>query len=168
MGVKLSNLPQLHILKTSAITVDDNGDIVWDNGKRPVTRSDAISQIIERLKRDLKNWDHEKISTLYTTLLDIEIAGHPERLQDLVNLSELPTEPIPTGMEKYPIWALDKEGSCLVGSGQLSIKKLTEVHRWFVTRKPGYCTKPDIKGCYLCNLANSKKDCRNNQIFFPL
>nr|WP_319537702.1 hypothetical protein [uncultured Methanospirillum sp.] len=168
MGVKITDLPQLHILTASAIQVDENGDVIWDNGKKPLTKSEAIKQILERLKTNLKNWDHEKISTLYATLSDIEKAGHPERLQDLVELSRLPTEPIPTGLERYPIWALDKKGCCLVGSGQINIKSLSDVHSWFVTRKPGYCTKPDIKGCYLCELTKSKRDCRNNQIFYPL
>ncbi len=152
---------------TPAITVDENGDILWDNGKKPSMKSEALKQIIERLKTDLKNWDHEDISTLYGILSDLEKAGEPDRLQDLIELSQLPTEPIPAGIEKYPVWALDKKGLCLVGSGQISIKSLSDVHAWFVTRKPGYCTQPDIKGCYLCELSKNKRDCRNNQVFYP-
>jgi len=167
MGVKIADLPQLHILKTSAIAVDENGEIVWDNGKKPMLRSEAIKLIIDRLKIQIQNWDHQKVQTLYSFLSDLETAGYPQRLQDIIELSGLPTEPIPDGMEMYPIWAMDKNGSCLVGSGQISIKPLSEIRSWFVTRKPGYCTLPDIKGCYLCKLTKSKKDCRNNLVFYP-
>ena len=147
--------------------MDDDGNLVWQNGKKPATRTEALAQILEHLKRNLSAWDHQQINILYHILADIEIIIAPERLREVIDLSTLPSEPIPEGMKGYPIWAVDKAGFCLVGAGQITIEPLADIRDWFVTRKPGYCIRAKEKACYLCNLTKNAKDCRNNKVFFP-
>ena len=142
--------------------------MIWQNGKKPATRTQALEQIIDQLKIDLTEWNHQHIEVVMNILSDLEVIITPHRrLQDIIDLSALPSEPIPDRMKTYPIWAMDKSGRCLSGAGQLSITPLSEIREWFVSRKPGYCTRPKEKACYQCNLTKNNRDCRNNLVFFP-
>ncbi|MDD1727557.1 MAG: hypothetical protein LUQ50_00630 [Methanospirillum sp.] len=166
MGVRIKDLPSLHSMQTSAVIIDNEGNIRV-NGVIPRTRSEALILIINQLKKDLAEWDHADVGTLFSILSDIETVVFPQRLHEAIDLSTLPSEPIPDSMKPYPIWALDKTGYCLAGAGQVTIEPLVKIHQWFVTRKPGYCSKPTVSACYLCSMTRSGKDCRSNHVFYP-
>lgn len=168
MSVHISQLPALNLFNSPEILIDDNGIISWKDGRTPVTRTQAREQIQERLIQDLTSWDRRDIHSLMHILEDLETLADPGvQVSAVVDLSTLPTEPIPAELRSYPIWAMDSAGRCLAGAGKLSILPLSGIIAWFVTRKPGYCTRPDVKGCYLCPLIRGSRDCRNNRVFFP-
>ena len=124
-GAKYSDLPSLHILKSPAVSVDDEGYLIWMSGKKPRDREEAIEQIRDQLIEDIMEWDHEHVEALLDMITDLEQVC--TRLEDCIDLSVLPTEPIPDGRETYPIWAMDKTGYCLVGAGQMSIEHISEI-----------------------------------------
>jgi len=171
MSVKYSDLPELNFLKSPDISVDEEGNMVWMNGKKPADRDEALIQIIEQLNEYLAEWDHQDINRLWDLIVDIEAAAgemsHPMKLGEAIALSSLPSEDIPSGMETYPIWSMDKYGRCLVGAGQLAIEPLKDIRDWYVYRKPEYCSQPEVKACYLCSLRNYTRDCHNYRVFYP-
>ncbi len=167
MTVKLKDMPNLQYLKSGEVTTDEEGNLVWQNGEKPTSRTIACEQILKTLKSNLTNWNQKDVNDLYHILADIEILVAPERLRDVIDLSRLPSEPVPAEIKKYPVWAMDTSGLCLAGAGKMTIIPLKEIREWFVTRKPGYCTRPDEKGCYLCRLTKNQKDCRSNPVVYP-
>ena len=124
-GVKYADLPLLNILKSPDISVDDEGNMLWMNGKKPINYDQAIEQIRDQLVENIMGWDHERIEALWDMITDLEMVY--TRLEDHIDLSALPSEPIPNGKETYPIWAMDKSGNCLVGQGQLSIENISDI-----------------------------------------
>ncbi|KKL81424.1 hypothetical protein LCGC14_1994920 [marine sediment metagenome] len=50
---------------------------------------------------------------------------------DRIECSDLPTLPIPEGIEGWPIWALDYAGNCLVGDGADEIQPLSEIVAYY-------------------------------------
>lgn len=90
---------------------------------------------LENLVNRVNTWDHADIRELKDVLEQIpEVlreAGKAPRTADVIDFSDLPTEPIPAGLETYPIWAMDKKGQCLVGDDATSIENLDDIKAWY-------------------------------------
>jgi len=86
---------------------------------------------LDNLINRVNTWNHEDIRELKDILDQIpEVlasAGKAPRAADVIDYSDLPTEPIPAGVETYPVWAMDKRGFCLVGAAADSIEHISEI-----------------------------------------
>ena len=67
-------------------------------------------------------WDRENIEDLKAAL---DSLSEDDRWQ--VDMSDLPTEPISSDIAGYPVWAMDKNGMCLVGESADQIEHISEV-----------------------------------------
>lgn len=90
-----------------------------------------LSSLIERVE----TWDREDVRELFNILDQIpevlRASGRPPRTSDVIDYSDLPTEPIPVGMETYPIWAMDTSGRCLVGDTAEEIEGIEEIRAYY-------------------------------------
>lgn len=78
----------------------------------------------------IRTWDKTDIQILKDTIdhiAEIERDCGVSRL----DYSDLPTEPIPAGLETYPIWAMDVKGRCLVGDAADSIEDIEDIRAWY-------------------------------------
>ena len=68
--------------------------------------------------RDLKRWIKE--------LKDIceKIGLNPS---DLINFKKLTAQPVPEDLVKFPVYALDRQGYCLIGAGHDEVLHISEV-----------------------------------------
>ena len=102
-----------------------------DDDDQTGTEYDA-DEHLENLINRVNTWNHEDIRELKDVLDQIhEVlaeAGKAPRTADVIDYSDLPTEPIPAGVETYPVWAMDKKGRCLVGDDATSIENLDDIY----------------------------------------
>lgn len=85
-------------------------------------------KIMRDIKGRLKGWDREHIEDLQAIIKEIpaNLPGDPKFYG--VDMSDLPSEPIPEDINTgYPVWAMDKNGMCLVGASCDGIESLDEV-----------------------------------------
>lgn len=99
--------------------------------------SNMMDLHIRTVAAAIKAWDHEKISVLMEWLDRLnalcDMSDTPFCLH--VDISELPSEPMPEGITMYPIWACDRHGMCLVGSDMGEIEPLDNIIRYYEERK---------------------------------
>jgi hypothetical protein len=78
----------------------------------------------------LQEWDHEDINDLMDLINDAETELKNEGLEPswFIDMCDLPSEPIPDDVDTgYPVWAMDKQGYCLVGDDATSTAHLDEI-----------------------------------------
>ena len=90
------------------------------------------------LGKQIMSWDRNAIEDLkemldelnevIEQLFNTEIRDFYNEERDFgVDMSAFPTHEIPGGKESYPIWAMDKEGDCLVGDTADQIENIKEI-----------------------------------------
>jgi hypothetical protein len=90
---------------------------------------------IEELKAAIENWDRDDINELLQLLLDLEsVIEEPMKLDQVVDMTDLPSMPIPNGLEMYPIWSMDQSGFCLVGAAADSIEHIKTIREWYAEK----------------------------------
>lgn len=95
-----------------------DGVAMW-NGI-PATPRTVIDEAIDSLVFTITTWkpSTEKIEVLKGYLDDLEVIVNAieRKIDDFVDLSDLPSEPIPSELTSWPIWAMDFRGYCLTGN----------------------------------------------------
>lgn len=104
---------------------------------RFVSTSEELREYGKEVGQMIMSWDKQDIEDLREMIAELhEVQGalnadHGEATgydEFGVDLSALPTEDIPPGLETYPIWAMDKDNSdCLYGEGVDSVENIKEV-----------------------------------------
>lgn len=90
---------------------------------------------VEELKTAIENWDRDDIKELLQLLRDLEsVIEEPMKLDQVVDMTDLPSMPIPNGLEMYPIWAMDQSGYCLVGAAADSIEHIKTIREWYAEK----------------------------------
>jgi len=124
-------------MKTMSKYVEDEKTGNWmlvDDDDQTGTEYDA-DEHLENLINRVNTWNHEDIRELKDVLDQIpEVlaeAGKAPRTADVIDYSDLPTEPIPAGVETYPVWAMDKKGRCLVGDNATGIEPIEDIIEWY-------------------------------------
>lgn len=85
-----------------------------------------LSDYLIILRNEISSWDHEDIMDLAYNLLTYVILSTGEGVPE-IDYSCLETEPIPNGLESYPIWSIDKHGMCLVGQSADEVENITDI-----------------------------------------
>lgn len=90
---------------------------------------DYLHRASGMLKGEIMAWNRQDIDYLVALLQKHDdIAERLEsRTEDMIDLSSLPTEEIPAGLETYPVWALDVSGRALVGADAGDVESLGEI-----------------------------------------
>lgn len=89
-----------------------------------ILERDAYMKIYQIFKwdgadvRDLKRWLKELRELLDKIGLNI---------RDLVNFKKLTSQPVPEDLVKFPVYALDRQGYCLIGAGYDEVLHISEV-----------------------------------------
>lgn len=89
-----------------------------------ILERDAYMKIYQIFKwdgadvRDLKRWLKELRELLEKIGLNI---------QDLVNFKKMTSQPVPEDLIKFPVYALDRQGYCLIGAGYDEVLHISEV-----------------------------------------
>ena len=89
-----------------------------------ILERDAYMKIYQIFKwdgadvRDLKRWLKELRELLDKIGLNI---------RDLVNFKKLTSQPVPEDLAKFPVYALDRQGYCLIGAGYDEVLHISEV-----------------------------------------
>jgi hypothetical protein len=68
--------------------------------------------------RDLKRW----IQELSQICRKIGL-----RMEDVVNFSKLTAQPVPQDLLQFPVYAIDRKGYCLAGTGYDTVLHIDEV-----------------------------------------
>ncbi len=96
--------------------------------------SDAINQIV--LERDLNmtmcqilKWDKIDARELHKSVKNLTELGKRSgfSLRDLIKAGQIPSEHIPEEILRYPTWAVDRRGYCLVGTEMDRVMHLDEI-----------------------------------------
>jgi len=95
---------------------------------------------IENLMRVIKTWDCENVEDLRGMIQEMDRrlsdaeGGMDDELYEEIRAFQdqtytgLPTAEIPEDIDTgYPVWACDKKGRCLVGSGMDTIETLDQI-----------------------------------------
>jgi len=85
----------------------------------------TTTNLVTKLINEINGWNKENIADLQETMSLLRDMREDADL--LVDMSDLPSEPIPSGRESYPIWAMDKMGFCLVGDDASSIEHISSI-----------------------------------------
>lgn len=73
---------------------------------------DLVPGIVDQINY----WDKRNIHELKDLIDDLKASlDSSESLEDVLDIANLPTMPIPDDLTSYPIWAMDVHGDCLVG-----------------------------------------------------
>ncbi len=107
-------------------TVAENGDWLEAEENMPGAKEYDEFDHFKNLKERIDEWDHEDVRELQDLINQI-----PDQLKDQLHYDMLPSEPIPAGIETYPIWACDKRGRCLVGERVDGIEDLISIQAWY-------------------------------------
>lgn len=89
------------------------------------------------LVRKIKTWDKEEVETLLGWMNEIRVLLGKDTLtlspkvDELIQMDALPTEPIPDELRTYPIWAVDKQGMALVGPTADEIEELASIQETY-------------------------------------
>ncbi len=87
----------------------------------------------EEILKHIKNWDREDINVLFGAIQHFKMRekDDPEWvfLNESIDWTDLPSEPVPSDLAGYPIWAMDKNNVCLVGEAMDSIETLEEIQK---------------------------------------
>lgn len=78
-------------------------------------------------------WNRKDINDLVNMINELkQEAEHDDmRLDDIIDLSDLPTEEIPDKVVMYPVWAMDKNSYCLVGDTLDKIEHINSIMEWY-------------------------------------
>lgn len=88
-----------------------------------------MTQRANEIAAQIKSWNRQSIATLLGMLseLDAECTEHELDRQAYVNMSMLPSAPIPDDVDtSYPIWAIDEQGEMLIGAAADDTMTLAE------------------------------------------
>ena len=95
-----------------------------------VTTTEVTMENLENAVNAVRVYDPktQEISILKDALDALEdLLKYEINIDDLIDFSDLPTLPIPSGEELYPIWAMDYKGNCLVGDVADQIENISEI-----------------------------------------
>jgi hypothetical protein len=98
----------------------------WECAEQSNPDTIPLSDYLTILREEISTWDHEDIMDLAYNLSTYAILSVGEGVPE-IDCSSLPTEPIPTNLESYPIWSIDKQGMCLVGQSADEIENITDI-----------------------------------------
>ena len=134
-AVGVAGKPTEHLpSRSAATTVSEEGD--YDESLYSLEGIDraAYLEVLDRaariIAREIRAWDTEDISRLVELLAKLdEIVDRADwEVQDYVDMTALPSAPIPEGVDTaYPVWAVDKRGMALVGPGVDEVESVEEV-----------------------------------------
>ena len=130
MTVKFTDLPTLKFLTGSDITSDENGNAIWwNNGMIPETMTDALTQLSDALVNYIYEWDKQNVQELFNNISDLKTVCDAMNIKydQMIKLSDLPSEPILMSIATYPVWAIDKSGRCLVGDAADGMEYLSDI-----------------------------------------
>ena len=75
---------------------------------------------------DIASWNLADIKVLRDLIAELSAAC--EDTQEFIDMSALPTAPIPADIDTaFPVWAVDVDGNALVGNDAKDIKTLDQV-----------------------------------------
>lgn len=120
---------------THYYVVNENGD--WMNAEETTEGAKVYDadEHVKSLVNRVAAWDHEKVEDLMDILDQIpealRDAGYPPRTGDVIDYSDLPSEPVPEKIAGYPVWACDKQGNCLVGDAADQIEHIASIIEWY-------------------------------------
>jgi len=106
-------------------------------------REEFITFMLDRIAARIRAWDHEDVEQLGRYLEDAtylcregELDLENELRARGVDLSELPSEPVPEDLTGYPVWALDRHGRALVdwNEDDAEIVPIDEIREWMERR----------------------------------
>jgi putative transposon-encoded protein len=119
-------------IKDYNVTSDDIRGQVWD----------AQRELVRMEINDLMKWGHEDINSLVSQIENIrsivENMEPAHTLDEFLDMSDLPTEEIPAGLETYPVWACDKAGRCLVGETADEVEDMDQILEWYAEKNPSH------------------------------
>ena len=91
----------------------------------------------ESLIKEIKAWDKEDVTDLRYLIDDLKIALNEEtfevnspqncHIEDHIDTTSLPSEPVPDDVTSYPVWAMDKKGHCLIGNSMNDVEHIAEI-----------------------------------------
>lgn len=114
-------------------SVAENGD--WmeaeetDVGAKEYDEFEHLESLIERVN----SWDREDVRELKNVIDQIAEVERDAGVTRF-DISSLPTEDIPAGIETYPVWACDKAGRCLVGDDADEIEDISVILEWYADK----------------------------------
>lgn len=83
---------------------------------------------MEGIAKRVLEWNHEDIENLKTVLDEIPHNLPVDAKFYGVDMASLPSENIPDDIDtRYPVWAMDKHGMCLVGEACDCIESLESI-----------------------------------------
>lgn len=83
-------------------------------------------------KEDILAWDREDIHDLKDMIDELSKSlEYPQKIDQIIDFSALPSEYISDRLTTYPIWSMDKRGYCLVGSAADSIEHIEDIKSWY-------------------------------------
>lgn len=98
--------------------------------------TNQIDDIMEDIKKRVSAWDHEHIENLESIIAEIpkDIESDPKFYG--VDMAALPSEPMPDDIDTgYPVWAIDKNGYCLVGEAADGIEHINQIREYYSSKK---------------------------------
>ena len=103
----------------------------------------SISELEQQeteLLNKITSWDKEDVTEIREMIIEMSLVsyalGHKET--DRLDMSNLPSYPIPNGTEGYPIWCMDKNHMCLCGADARDIKHLFDIAAEQLAAKGGW------------------------------
>ncbi len=99
-------------------------------------RVEGVRMTIDRIK----NWNMNNINELKKMIEHVErecdeLGLHSDELG--LDITSLPTTPVPGGVADYPVWACDRTGMCLVGDNE--VESLKEIIESYKDNRTVYC-----------------------------
>lgn len=110
---------------------DDNEEDLWKFKATDKDLEDMYDQYLDRLVGRIEIWDKQDVCELRDMLNTLKNSckeiPYYRPFSDRIDMSDLPTEEVPESLTYYPVWAMDKEGRCLVGVDANDIEHAEEI-----------------------------------------
>lgn len=95
---------------------------------------------LTRLTEKINHWNLKDIKDLKNTIDELNDAindlnnetNYPLKADQIIDFSSLPSVPIPDDIDtSYPIWSMDINGFCLVGSSLDTIEHINDIRSYY-------------------------------------
>lgn len=88
-------------------------------------------ETINEAIRKIYTWDKGDVAFIKSYINDIEYLineqNYPLKLDQLIDMPNLPTNYIPDMLTLYPIWCMDNYGRCLTGDDMQDIERIEDI-----------------------------------------
>lgn len=113
--------------------VAENGDWMEAEENTPGAQEYDEFEHLESLIERVNSWDRENVRELKNIIDQIAEVERDAGVSRF-DISSLPTEEIPVGLETYPVWACDKAGRCLVGETADEVEDMDQILEWYADK----------------------------------